>query len=447
MGVDVPREQVSAEDALHILFGAVDQCQYSLNRDASHRAAALAEAIGFARRNPQIYALAGDDDPVGTAARCAVLEASARFQLSENTVRNLASTADAAAAKLPLLWHQALEGFATLGQVDTALALLPRFDAAAVHELTAFDRALSTLAPHTASGGFRAQARRLADRLAPADPVVEHAQARAKRTAYTETVDAGMAWLHVLTDAADAQAAFRRMTSTAKHLQRRSRDGRTRDQIRSDLAIAWLKGVGTPTAVRTKVFVTVPADLLAPEARATLRPGLPAPAGAPDLNEAARLDTGEIIDRATAVRLLLEAGKFTRVITDPVTGVILDMDRRSRTATRQQREWLLLNHGTCTRDGCIHPAATSDIDHWDAYNGPNRGATDLRNLHPFCPAENQLKEKSRFCYRKRSDGTVELASPTGFTSSAPPRIGQREAQQLLARIRERATSLPNDPPF
>ncbi|HYP73488.1 MAG TPA: hypothetical protein VEP72_05310, partial [Microbacterium sp.] len=344
---DADGEQISVEDALHLLFGEVDCCQYALNHDASHRAAALADAIDFARRNPEIYALPADDDPVSTAERCAVMEAAARFQLSENTVRDLVSTADQAAAKLPTLWHQALEGFATLSQVDSALALLPRFAAQSADALAAFDQALAALAPHTAAGAFRTKARRLAERLTPVDTAAEHAQARAKRTVYVEDVDAGMSWVHVLTETTDAHAAFRRMTATAKHLQRRCRDGRTRDQIRADLAVAWLRGVGTPTEVKTKVFVTVPADMLTPAARATVRRHLPVPAGAPDLNEAPRLDTGETIDRATAVRLLLETGQFTRVITDPVTGVVLDMDRRSRKATRQQREWLLMMHGTC----------------------------------------------------------------------------------------------------
>lgn len=448
MGWGQPAEQICAEDALHLLFGAVDQCQYALNREASHLAAALADAIGFARQNPHIYALPGDDDAVVTAERCAVLEAAARFQLSENTVRNLASTADVASAKLPVLWHQAREGFATLAQVDAALALLPRFPRDATDEIAAFDQALAAVAPQSSSGAFRTKARRLADRLAPADPVIEHSRARDKRTAYTETVDAGMSWIHVLTDTTDAQAVFRRLTSTAKHLQRSERDGRTRDQIRADLATAWLKGVGTPTAVKTKVFVTVPADVLAPEARASVRRDLPVPDGAPDLNEASRLDTGEFIDNATAIRLLLEAGEFTRVITDPVTGVILDMDRRARIATRQQREWLLMVHGTCTRDGCTRAAATADVDHWMAFHGPGGGgATDIRNLHPFCSPENQLKEKSRLRYRRRRDGTVGLASPTGFTTKPPPRVGQREAQELLARIRAGARDLPNDPPF
>ncbi len=434
-----------------MLFGAVDNCQHALNRDASSRAAMLAHAIRFARRNPQVYALPGDDDPVSTAERCAVIEASARFQLPENTIRNLVFTAEQAEAMLPALWAQAREGFATMAQVDAALDLLPRFAGLPAEVLAAFDDVVATLAPAMSAGAFRAKVRRLAEKYAPIDPVEEHLQARAKRTVYTEPVDGGMAWTHLLTDAADARGIFRRLTSTAKNVQRRHRDGRTRDQIRADLATAWLKGVGTPTAVKTKVFVTVPADMLSPEAQATVRHDLPVPAGAPDLNEAPRLDTGEIIDRATAVQMLLEAGRFTRVITDPVTGRVLDMDRRSRKATKAQREWLLMIHGTCTRDGCRHPAAESDVDHWDAFHGPRRGATDVGNLHPFCPPENQLKEKSRFRFRRRPDGTVQLISPTGFATASPPperlREGQREAQQLLDRIRTRTADLPSDPPF
>lgn len=378
-----------------------------------------------------------------------MLEAAARFQMSENTVRNLASTADRARAELPALWERAWEGFASLAQVETAIALLPRFDGHPAEALAAFDRALADLAPESAPGVFRSRARRWAERLAPVDAVEEHRQACTKRTVYLETDEAGMAWIHLLTETNQARAIFRRLTSTAKNMQRRSRDARTRDQLRADLASGWLRGVGTPTAVKTKVFVTVPADILAPAARATVRRDLPVPDSAPNLNEAPRLDTGEVIDAATAVRLLLEAGSFTRVITDPVTGVVLDLDRTSRVATRQQREWLLMIHGTCTRDGCSRHAAESDIDHWDAYHGPRRGPTDIDNLHPFCGPENQLKERSRFRYRRRRDGTVQLTSPTGFATRPPamPRPGEREARDLLTRIRLERTPVGDDPPF
>lgn len=431
---------------LGLCFEDVERHQYVLHRDASRRAAALADAIGFARQHPSVYALPGDPDPVGTAERCAVTEASCRLQLSENTVRNLVHTADAARASLPTLWAQAWEGFASLSQVDAALALVPRFDAHPVGALTAFDEALADLAPDCSPALFRARARRLADRLAPVDPAAEHTAARRARTMVVETCEAGMSWVHLLTATTDAIAIKRRLTATAKHVQHNVRDGRTRDQVRADLATAWLRGTGTPTAVTTKVYVTVPLDQLTPEAQRTVRQDLPVPAGAPDLNQTARLDTGDTIDKTTAIRLLLEAGSFTRIITDPVTGVILDMDRTARTATRQQREWLLHTHATCTRDGCSHPAAESDIDHWDAFHGPGRGPTDLRNLHPFCAPDNQAKEKTRYQYRRRDDGTVQLISPTGYATRRP-RHGEREATAILTRLHAQTSTPTDDPPF
>ncbi len=72
-----------------------------------------------------------------------------------------------------------------------------------------------------------------------------------------------MSWLTVYGPTAELHAAYRRLSATAKHLQKTERHGRTRDQIRADLAIAWLTGAGTATAVKTKVFVTIPAQLLA----------------------------------------------------------------------------------------------------------------------------------------------------------------------------------------
>ena len=404
----------------------------------------MADAIGFARQHPLIYALAGDTDAAGTAERCVVMEAACRFQLSENTVRNLARTADTARAQLPLLWARAWEGFASLAQVDAALAQLPRFDGQLPEARTAFDEALADLALDCSLALFRAKARKLADRLAPVDLVAEHSAAHERRTVVVETAEAGMSWVHLHTATVDAIAIKRRLTSTAKHAQRTVHDGRSRDQVRADLATAWLKGTGTPTAVKTKVYVTVPADLLTPEVQQSVRRDAPVPAGAPDLNAGARLDTGDPVDRVTAVQLLLEAGRFTRLITDPVTGVILDMDRKARKATRQQREWLLTTHTTCTRDGCTHPAAESDIDHWSAFHGPGRGPTSIRNLHPFCAAENQAKEKTRFRYRRRDDGTVQLVSPTGY-ATRPPRPGEREAHAILQRMRSQTAAAMGSP--
>ena len=412
---------LSAEEALHLAFCGVEEDQYDLHRRAASRAGRLADAIGWARTHPEIYALAGDDDPVRTAERCAVLEASVRLSLSEQTVRALVATADAARLSLPLLWARAREGFASMAQVDAAVLLLPRF-AAHADAVLEFDRTLADLALSASPASFRAKATRLARRLAPLREAELHADAFARRRVVVQPAEDGMSWVGAYVETSDAVAIKRSLTSTAKHLTKAQRDGRTRDQVRADLFRDLLTGRGTPTAVKTKVFVTVPLDKLAPAARASVRRATPRPGGV-DLNTEPLLDTGDPIDDASAIRLLLEAGRFTRVITDPVTGVILDMDRRSRKVTRQQREWLTLHHSRCTRDGCRRPAAEADIDHWIPYAA--QGPTDEANLHPLCDPDHALRDTTRVRFRRRPDNTVELRFPTGHATrrlldSLPP---------------------------
>jgi len=93
--------------------------------------------------------------------------------------------------------------------------------------------------------------------------------------------------------------------------------------------------------VKTKLFVTVPVQLLA---------GEPVPV------EQASIVGGDTIDPLTAKQLFLDAKGFRRVITDPIKAVIIDMDRRTYRPTQAQRDWLTLQHGTCSRDGCTHLA-------------------------------------------------------------------------------------------
>ncbi len=440
-------ETPSAEEVLGYCLGDVERFQFALNRDAARRAAGLAGAVQFAREHPFIYAVPGDPEPEATAERCVVLEASARLQVSEATVRSLAHTATEASERLPRLWERAQDGFATIAQVEQAVALLSRFPDDPIL-VAMFDDALAQIVLTASAGSFRQKARLLARKLAPGDPVADHAAAFARRRVVFETAGDGMSWVLALVATTDAVAIQRRTTATAKHLGKKMRDGRTRDQIRADLLVGWLRGTDTPTAVKTKVFVTVPVDVLAPAAQATVRRDAAAPGG-PDLGSEPRIagTAEDALDPATAVKLLLQAGSFTRVITDPVTGVVLDMDRRSRRITRAQYEWLLLTHGTCTRDGCTRPAIDTEIDHFTGYHSPQRGPTNIRNLHPFCEPEHHTKDKTRLRYRRRPDGTTAFRSPTGFETAPDPDPHRDPVYlstlQRLLRDRPHYT----DPPF
>lgn len=446
-------EAVTESVALAHLFAAAEEEQYDLHRRAAARAARIADAVEFARSQPDIYALVGDPDPVETAERCAIVELALRLCLSEAAVRAAASAA-ASRRQLPLLWARARDGFASLAQIEAAAAHLPRFDAwdaleaDRVSALAHFDRSLAELAPSASPASFRARAALLARRLAPQPESQRHARVLADRRIVVTPADDGMSYLTAYLATQDALAITRRLTSTAKHLQKTDRDGRTRDQVRADLFVSWLRGVGTPSAVQTKVFVRVPLDRLAPAAQKTVRRGI-APRAGVDLSREPQLIGEGHLDDDTALRLLLEAGAFTRVITDPVTGVLLDMDRRVRTVTRAQREWLILTHGTCTRDGCRRPAADAEIDHWREFHGPERGPTDLENLHPFCAPDHGRKGRTKLRYRLRRDGTVQVVSPTGYSSRSEPLLRmppERPPRPTLDRLLA-DRDMPDEPPF
>lgn len=196
---------------------------------------------------------------------------------------------------------------------------------------------------------------------------------------------------------------MRRLSATAKHVQQSERGGRTRDQIRADLFTDWLCGEGTTTAVQTKIFVTIPVQLLA---------GQPVPV------QQAAVVGGDTIDPLTAKQLFLDAKAFHRVITDPVKSVVVDMDRRTYRPTRAQRDWLILWHGTCSRDGCTRLAVDADIDHDRPW--AHGGTTDLNQLRPLCPRDHTNNHRTKLIYRTREDRTVEVVSPTGFHTTAPP---------------------------
>jgi hypothetical protein len=455
---DAARVRLSDVAGLRELLLTAEEQAVDLNRLDARRAEALADAVEYAREHPWIYAFADDATPAATAARCVITEASVRLVLAEHRVRELAATAQTARTWLPLTWRRARDGFAELDHVRAATAFVSRFwdvaDAATRAELlAAYDTALAELVLDYPPEVFRTKARRLAARLVRRSPSRDHAAALQQRCVRVERGADGMSTLMLYGATTDLVAIHRRLTAEAKHQRKLPGEDRTRDQLRADRAVALLSGVGTSNGVKTKVFVTVPLDRLTPEARDTVRRDV-APGAGMDLNAEATMLGGEPVDDATARRLLLEAGAFTRVVTDPVTGVILDMDRRSRRVTPAQHAWLLLVHGECVRDGCGRPAVDAEIDHYCAFHGPLRGPTNIANLQPLCEPDHKTKDRTRLRYRRRFNGTLQLISPTGYRSI---RHDSRTADEIEAdrddlRGRRRPRSapcapLPEQPPF
>lgn len=418
--------ETPAHRALAGVLNDLHADQMEVNRRAALRADGIREAIDYALGHPYVYTPLDGAAGVHAAELAVMLDISLRLQISENRIRSDAAVARTARRHLPTLWRRARDGFAPFPLVeataDALVRLLPAVDAdaevraVAAEVIAVVDEATSEWVLTLTPAAFRRRLRILLDRLDPRDASTRHRDAFAERRVVVEEDTDGMSWLAVLMSTADALAAKRRLTATAKHLQKAERGGRDRDQIRADLASAWLRGVGTRTAVRTKVFVTVPIGVM--EGRIADEHGRCTMCGGSGVAEQARVVGGETLDPLTAKQLFLDATSFRRVIHDPARGVIVDLDRRRYRPTKAQREWIVLQHGTCSRDGCTRLAIDADIDHITPWS--RGGPTNLRSLRPLCPADHARRHSTAMRFRSRPDGTVQVTTPTGFTSDEPP---------------------------
>jgi hypothetical protein len=382
--------------------------------------------IQHARRHPELYVDGIEDARAFEyAERAAIMDLALRMAMSEEHVRGKVFLAERAHAHLPGLWERAVTGFASLylvGRAVHALGLVAAPADATAEERAAeraafaeIDTACTDWSPSCSPATFTRRLKRLTDRLRPLSPEAGHARAMRDRTVWVEDVDGGMSWYHALVPTHEARAAFRRATSTAKHLSKDAREGRTRDQIRADLSSAWLRGAGTDTAAKTKVFVTIPVQLLT-----AARDGKKIDPAVQDVLDAeqAEIVGGDTIDPATAAQIFTDTTAFHRVITDPVKSVILDMDRRTYRPTKAQRAWLILKHRTCSCDGCERLAADADIDHRRPW--ATGGTTNTDSLAPLCPNHHTHRHRTRTHYRSRPNSTIQLTTPTGHTTQEDP---------------------------
>ncbi|MGM7668092.1 HNH endonuclease signature motif containing protein [Microbacterium sp. A93] len=419
---DRPRDAAFVVESVLVDLQCAD---IDLNRHAASRAARIADAVALARRNPELYALSTDVDAVDLAERGAIFDIALRLKSSEDYVRGQLHVAEQAQAHLPMLWRNARDGFASMYLVSHAVGALLKVRAPAAAskaEREAEREAFRRIDEATAEWSltctpqlFLQRLRRLVDKLMPESPSGRHAKAVRDRRVVLDHRGEGMTWFGLLISTEEAVAAYQRADESAKKLQQDPNECRTRAQIRADLCSEWLRGIGTSTAVQTKVFITIPVQLLSGDADADANVALPEP-------QAELVGHGPI-DPLTAKQILLDIGAFRRVIVDPIDSVILDMERRSRRATPAQKNWLILQHGTCARDGCTRLAQQSDIDHEIPWS--QGGKTNIDELRPLCPRDHVNRHLTRAVYRSRPDRTVEVTTPTGHrtrppTSAAPP---------------------------
>jgi hypothetical protein len=127
-------------------------------------------------------------------------------------------------------------------------------------------------------------------------------------------------------------------------------------------------------------------------------------------------------DVAEIRKLLVDAGSVTlrRLVTDPLTGHLLDRGRRTYRVTDALRHFLVARDRTCRFPGCSRAAHLSQMDHASPWE--SGGTTDRSNLGALCTRHHQLKTHSGWrIITSDLSGSCTWQSPLGLEyRHAPP---------------------------
>lgn len=366
------------------------------------------------------------------AHRSIAAEVATAWRVSDRTIQRRMADAAALVERFPATWS-ALDG----GRISFAhaRAILEAGIRITQPELRAeFEDSVLPYAEAESAARLAPVAKRRAEWFLDESIDRRHSQAHRGRSVTVTDFDDGMAELRAPLPAAIAHGVLARLTAMARDVQQAERDQRraarerglgagagpadaesteegpdaprTLDQLRADiLADLLLAGVPvahagtTPTglgAIRATVQVTVPVLALLDDR-------------VNDPFEAVTLGGFGPVDVETAKSLAAGAPGWDRILTHPITGAVLGVDRHQ--PTEQMRRHLRVRDEHCRFPGCRLAADRTDIDHTvdRQYGGP----TKTGNLAHLCRRHHCLKHATAWTVVQRPGGVLEWTSPTG----------------------------------
>lgn len=326
---------------------------------------------------------------------------------------------------------------------------------------------------------LRVDAEDAADRLA---------RARSKRhVCHPRPLPDGMAGIWAVVPAADAVQVDGLLEATAR-AARAAGDPHTVDQIRTDTFTGLLTGriaVLAPAADAVPL-VAGAAPLVAggidnddiADARGAATSAANVAAPAPvirvpkvRINVTVALSTLMGLDDAPAelagfgpipadqARALATEGPWRRLVTDPLSGRVLDVGRARYRPPRDLVQHVVARDQVCAGPGCSTPAEACDLDHTTEYNGPPangsalNGGTAHHNLGPLSHRCHRLKTDGGFTLQQVEPGVFEWRTPAGLVYRVVPgdhgraeRLRDRRTQQRR-HPGEPNPGYPDEPPF
>ncbi|WP_431837717.1 DUF222 domain-containing protein [Cellulomonas sp. Y8] len=335
-------------------------------------------------------------------------------------------------------------------------------------------------APHSTVAQVRVDLERALLRVDP-----EHAQDRrdtaraARRVTHPRALPDQMAEMHLVLPAEHAIGIDTALQGAARSA-RAAGDPRTLDQLRTDTLVDCVL-TGTPATAlaaagaspaATPGYLPSPRDTEAPPSEAAS--GADAPTStSPGAGRAATRDPrthvlvtvplSTLIGQddtpadlagfgpidATTARALAQGGVWRRLVTDDLSGTVLDVGRTTYRPPAALADHVRHRDRTCTFPGCPVPAHHCDLDHtqdWaPAPEDPHPpGRTSHTNLGPTCPRHHRAKHHARFALQQPEPGTHDWTDPTGHTYRTRP--GTDHPTQHLTGPRRLRTPTPDPLP-
>ncbi|MDN4639083.1 DUF222 domain-containing protein [Agreia sp. PsM10] len=332
---------------------------------------------------------------------------------TEYRARTLADTAIALVSKLPASFAVLAAG--EMSQ-EHATVIAVHSDGLEGEALEKYDSRMAKLAPALTYKQLEYRARSQAQTANPKTVVEQVEKAVKTRRVTVDPGKDGMAYLTLFAPAPEIYTIANRAMVLAKGLKAGG-DPRSITQLRVDvLTDLTLNGEpsipGATQGIRGRVHVMVPAMTLlgVGEEPAILRGYGP-------------------IDPVTAARLTADATSWRRILTDPITGRILQVSPTDYRPTQEMRDHATLVHPYCVFGGCADDSVGADIDHTVDFAAA--GLTEDDNLAPLSPTHHRVKHHTRWQIEQGENNTLSWTSPAGLVYVFEPQGIMRPAPEVL----------------
>jgi hypothetical protein len=435
-------------------------------RATSWAAARQAELLAeFARRRPTEDAEAAQSDTACSISPYAADEVALALRVARGTAAvrlQNAQRLDSELGETRQAWQD--------GRID-ATKVRAILDATANLRLTGRpqlctavqDRVLGRASEQTA-GQLRAALARAVIAVDPAGAAERHKQARRdRRVAVNPELD-GMASLWALLPAPDALSAYEWLTRLARGMG--AEDPRGMDARRADLLVALLTGrlaVAGPhssSATTDDGAVEQTAEHLAGQAAEQSATGAAREAVDQAADPAAEAASGRQAGRqpfpqpvnpgkpliqivipydtltgtadhpadlvgygpipAPLARQIAADGIWKRLVTDPLSGALLDYGRTTYRPPAALADFVRARDVHCRHPICRRRAIDSELDHTIAYAG-DVGETSASNLYATCAHHHHGKHDAPgWSVVQHADGQISWTTPTGHTYASNP---------------------------